>query len=157
MRRKAVLARRNPLIVGQAPSSASDPASPLSGRSGRRIAELFGLELGSFLRRFRRFNLLDLYPGAKRKGDRFDLELARKRAFYLRAGGPDRFVLLGRNVVRAFELRDLRPLEVREDRGSSFFFLPHPSGVNLWWNDAGNVRRARRELRKFLKGKPSCR
>lgn len=75
-------------------------------------------------------------------------------------GGSTHFVLLGESVARCFKLKP-EPLAVVADYidnpdGSGdnwrkqFFFLPHPSGINTWWNEDFNRFRARKRLREFL-------
>lgn len=41
-----------PLLIGQAPGPRTDPAVPLSGRCGSRLAELCRLEVAEFMDRF---------------------------------------------------------------------------------------------------------
>ena len=75
-----------PLLIGQAPGPRSDPAEPLAGRCGARLAGLCGIGQDEFLRRFERVNLIDRFPGKASKGDRFPLDEARWRAAMLRPG-----------------------------------------------------------------------
>jgi uracil-DNA glycosylase len=138
------------LIVGQAPSRGRDGLEPLSGRSGRRLADLCGLTLEAFLARFDRVNLLAEWPGsAGAKGDAFPIDEARAAAESLAevVAARDRIVLLGWNVARAF--RFAGDVDGWFDWGrlsrdcGEVVVAPHPSGVNLWWNDPANVARAR--------------
>ncbi len=135
-----------PLIVAQAPSSGSDPKEPLSGASGRRLALLCGVDHAAFLAAFERRNLIDHYPGKLGKGDAFDKVAARFAACNLTARlGQRRTVLLGGNVARAFHFDHPVLTWVDEVGDDALVALcPHPSGVNRWWNDPRNVRRARR-------------
>lgn len=96
-------------------------------------------------------NLLPSYPGrASGKGDRFPLAEARAAAAKLEEHAPhDRVVLLGRAVCKAFGLR-LAPLEDRVERGRRWLHVPHPSGVNLWWNEEANAEAAGRALRGIM-------
>ena len=58
--------------------------------------------------------------------------------------------LCGLRVARAFGVRgriaDLAGKTAGEIGGCRLVVLPHPSGLNLWWNDPRNVRRLRRCL-----------
>lgn len=103
-------------------------------------------------------NLLAEYPGPARsgKGDAFPRSRAAAGARRLAPSlAGRRAVLLGRAVAGAFRLPGDVPFltwveaEVRGVR-ISVAVVPHPSGVNTWWNDAGNRRCARRFLRGAL-------
>ena len=154
------------LIVGQAPNKEiwkratargrrgaerRSARLALSGRCGRKLAELLGVELEVFLARTRRVNLNDRWHGKDGKGDAFD-EVAgvkKAQAIWRSRGGPKRVVLLGHVVAECFGMvGDF--LEVHwtfDDR--RWLIFPHPSGVNRWWNDPKNRRRARAALRQF--------
>ena len=92
------------MIIGQAPGR-QGTGEPLSGKAGRRLAALCGLDLDAYLARFQRVNLLPVFPGKAGKGDRFPLPPAREAA---RALLPTlegrRVVLLGGRVAAAFGL-----------------------------------------------------
>jgi uracil-DNA glycosylase len=145
------------LFVGQAPGpSRAGEREPLSGRVGRRLARLLGLTEAEWLRH-RRVNLLARWPGKKaRKGDAFDVTAGAAHADHLLVEAH-RFVLLGGLVTQCFGIPKWVPLKIwRLDYANTvghrqFFCLPHPSGVNRWWNDKRNVRKAERALRLFVK------
>jgi len=66
----------------------------------------------------------------------------------LAAGEGDLIVMLGRRVARAFWQSDLAPLEtVARIGGPTFLALPHPSGLNRWYNDPDHAEDARVVLR----------
>lgn len=135
-----------PLIVGQAPSRASDPAEALSGKSGRRLAALCGIPFEAFLAGFERSNLLADWPGeAQGKGDRFvGLPVARALAErYRRASYRRRVVVLGFKTAAAFGLTG-PALAFFPHWEGWFAFCPHPSGVSTWWNVRANEERARK-------------
>ncbi len=142
----------NVLFVGQAPGRKSGP--PLSGRAGAVLAALAGLPQDEFERIFPRTNLLRRFPGKRGKGDAFPTEVAGRAARTLLRRLPlnARLVLLGAGVARAFGLR-ARPLEVLDlgRRGAVALLVPHPSGVNLWWNRPENRTAAAEALRAFLR------
>lgn len=141
-----------PLVVGQAPSaSVSGAARALTGRSGRRLASLMGMEFDEYLVRVDRINLLDDFPGGSgEKGDRFPIGAVRKAAARIKLGGRPFALLLGRGVADAFGIADAAFL-TRLVLGSTVVgVVPHPSGVNLWWNDRDNEKAARDFLGEML-------
>jgi hypothetical protein len=101
-------------------------------------------------------NLLGEFPGKAAKGDLFPMAEGRAAARMVEAFAPhDRLVLLGGNVCRAFGLR-LAPLERTVRRGRLWLHVPHPSGVNRWWNDPENERAAEAALRSVLSASLRC-
>src|SRR4029434_9336717 len=64
----------------------------------------------------------------------------------------ERIVLLGKNVARCFGFGDVPFLAEISIYGRRFLIFPHPSGVNRWWNERRNERRARQLLQRFLRG-----
>lgn len=136
----------NVTILGQAPGPTGDPARPLEGgRVQARLVELLGCSDDEW-REVRKLNALDRYPGrsAGGKGDRFPLLEARICVDGIRPTLARNLVfVLGRNAARA--LRVEAPLLVRAcDVVGDFEFVivPHPSGVNMWWNLEENRARA---------------
>lgn len=67
----------------------------------------------------------------------------------LREGGP--YVLAGKRVAVALGVRAAYFQRV-EFAGSWAVVVPHPSGVNRWWNDGQNLGRAKRFLRRLARG-----
>ncbi len=144
------------VLVGQAPNSTGvGPA--LTCVAGHRLANLCGLTTLDYSRTFGRINCLDEYHGRKGSGDAFPIGEARRGADRILdvvgrsdAGGYGHLICLGRNVARAFYMRDdsewlrwygcfvrggdVRPLFVA--------VAPHPSGLSRWYNDDDNWRRA---------------
>lgn len=138
-----------PLIIGEAPARTGDPRKPLLGRCGNRLARLSGLDLQDYARRFARANVLEQWPGKLDKGDAFDLPAARARAAILRRRfrGGRLVVLLGHRTALAFGLRSAY-LQRHRVSCANVVVLPHPSGINRWWNEPENVRRASSFLRR---------
>jgi len=98
---------------------------------------------------FERANLLKDWPGKQGKGDAFFLDAARKAAEKIRL--EDRTaVLLGRNAARAFDLAHLPWMTWAESRGGRVAVLPHPSGINLWYNSSKNSRKARKFMSELV-------
>ena len=139
------------LIVGQAPSS-TDPGPGISRRAARMVGTLAGVGEEEVLA-LPRVNLLPGFPGKAGKGDAFPLASARSSARRLveeHRGGGVLLLLQGLNVARAFDARpDL--FRLQSLRGTPALVLPHPSGVNLWWNDPDNAARAGRVWRAVLR------
>jgi len=64
----------------------------------------------------------------------------------------DAVLLLGRRVVRAFDLADRGPFEVvsrNAGLGPLIVPVPHPSGLNRWYNVPANVAAAETVLRSL--------
>lgn len=138
-----------PLIVGQAPSRGKlGPALGVRSRSGRRLAELLGVEDAS--RAFETVNAASRWTGKQGKGDRFapseeDLIAVRGRML------PGRKVLvLGRAAAKALGVGRARYLDITRAFQAEVMVVPHPSGVNRWWNDPRNVERAKAAVRGWL-------
>lgn len=151
-------------VVGEAPG---DPATRAAGgrpfdsrtRSGRRLAELLGVE--EVADAYPVLNLVDRWPGRTAHGSAFPRGLARSRAdalwFDLPAGD---LLLVGKRVAAAFDVsvaylcwesvtryRPTGTAEVRYGRRRAVAVFPHPSGVNRWWNEPTNVVAAARFAR----------
>lgn len=139
-----------PLLIGEAPGRVA--GRPLEGRCGERMAALAGVTPEAFYRATERRNVLDEWPGAATdKGARFPRLRASIAAGRLLAHfSPDRLVLLlGYRVARAFGVK-LRYFEEASILRARVYVIPHPSGVNVWYNDPANVRRAERFMREVL-------
>jgi hypothetical protein len=149
------------LLVGQAPSATAQRLAgngvprPFfgDGPSVRLLASLLSIEVEDLMCVFELRNLLPKHPGCCKKGDKFDSvqgKLAAHRLMGECAGR--RMVLAGRHVAKAFGMSSTPPLSVVVmPRGCLALLLPHPSGVNLWWNSAENRRHAGQVLRRFVK------
>ena len=151
---KVRLANAKPLLIGQSPSALTDGREgrrAFSGNSGERLAAVLGVGLAKLLASVEAVNLLDRFRGRQEdgKGDAFPLDEARRAASLLPLSGR-KVLLVGRGVAEAFDLADMAFLEVREARGASILLLPHPSGVNSWWNKRSNVEAAVKAMRKML-------
>lgn len=145
-----------PLIVGEAPARTGDPMRPLEGPCGIKLAEVFGITYDEYLETFSRLNVLHEWPGRGGKGDDFPMAQARECARQIVIEKRTTF-LLGKRVAQAFGFRPQARFL------SGYFFpeqewrimiIPHPSGINIWWNDPANVRRAKKQARRFLEDDP---
>lgn len=147
-----------PLLVGEAPSKNEVTEQPLMGRVGRRMADVCGVTYEQYLEMFDRVNLLHVRQDTKEKGFEFDHAKAASAAHDLFLNGTiksDRVVLmLGWRVTRAFfsgvEFKDRRYFSEHRVGTIKFYALPHPSGVNRWWNDPGNYTTACAFMRKIV-------
>lgn len=145
------------MIVGQAPSRGGDPAKPLMSEPIRSNLEgLLGVGPVTFDLYVGKVNLLMTYPGPSygRKGDAFNSREARVRAGLLRPRlvAWKHVLFLGARTAAAFGFRDPDAIRLTWRTtdllpGVACAMLPHPSGVNLWWNDSSNRRRATRFMR----------
>ena len=137
------------VMIGQAPSRTGDPRTPCVEGCFKRLAEAAGAETRTdrlrFYARFVRFNVFATYRGRKGRGDRFPMAEARDRADGMRDWLRGRTVLLvGKNVARAFRINDAEYFEwTSEGPGERCVVVPHPSGINRWWNKTSNRERAR--------------
>jgi len=127
----------------------------VTGTCGECIAELAGIPLKDFLRRTDRFNVLRRWPGGDGKGDIFPKADASMGVLRLAKILPGRRVLfLGRRAAGAFRVSDdyltwaWRQVSlIGISTGFDAAILPHPSGVNRWWNEEANRDAARKVLK----------
>lgn len=138
-------------LVGLGPGPNTHPDYPLwpSPRTsaGGRLLALTGLTAREYFRAFERHNLFDHCPAAA------ELTPANLRAQYARLRprvfGAALLVLLGREVHVAFGMEGRPLLKWHPRLLSEVALLPHPSGRNRWFNDAGNARAARMFFREL--------
>jgi hypothetical protein len=125
----------------------------MTGRSGARLAALADVAHDTLLSRATCVNLLRSWPGTNRtkKGDLWPAQLARVAALTCIVGvAGARVILLGQNVARAFRV-GRRPILTWFPFGHGHAaIVPHPSGINRWYNDPSNVRRAERFMRRTM-------
>lgn len=145
--------RPKPLIIGEAPSKNETTEHPIEGRVGKRLATCCGMTLQDFLKHFDRVNLLHVRQDTKEKGFEFDAKAGKAAADELRKSfQPDQVVLfLGGRVSEAFgvhgpyfEQRVVNGINTRA------FIVPHPSGVNRWWNDPANLAQMNTFMRSIV-------
>lgn len=117
------------IIVGQAPAK-------MPGRTSQRIRDLFGIEEDDLRTKAEWINLIDEYPGKDGKGDAFPIYLAAEKAASLDFTGK-RVILLGQSVAKAFGLKTpVVYMTWRELNGGRAAVIPHPSPINILYNDA---------------------
>jgi len=137
------------LIIGEAVSHV--PGAPIEGAIGKRLAEYAGITFDEFLASTERHNLLaNPIEGPWPKQQARDAAQSIWPSMLGR-----RTILLGQNVARAFGIGEI-PLRWRaiDDHGTEVAIVPHPSGLNLWWNDAPNRTAARRFLEMTFRAEP---
>lgn len=139
-------------LVGEAPGPRGNPHTPLwpdpPHMAGGRLAKMLGYSKTEYLRAFARANLLDEYPGPV-----FPLSVARPRAAPLAQRlAPKPLLLLGRGVAGAFRFpgQDICEWHDYDLEGTWIraALVPHPSGRNLFYNDAGRTERVAAWLRE---------
>lgn len=142
-----------PLIIGEAPSKNQDPPHPIEGRIGQRLADLSGLTLPEFLAHFDRTNLIHVRQDTAAHGFQFDMPLARRRAEVLaQSFRPNQIVLLlGQRVAMAFGFSNrTQPFVQHHIHGAEVRIVPHPSGINRWWNEPKNEDAAKVFMRTIV-------
>jgi len=141
------------VLVGQAPGRSSGERA-FDGRSGDRLAAYLGLgDREALLETVECLNLLRRYPGsAGPKGDAWPRHAGRRAARRLlgRLRGH-RVLLAGKNVARAFGVSADYLVWTSHPEGFRCAVIPHPSGINHWWNTEENRRRFRRWGRRVLR------
>jgi len=135
--------------VGQAPARAGGPAFGRGTRSGDRLARIVGARgVDEFADAV---NLVGRWPGKRGKGDRFPVREARTAADGVDLSGRPFVVLVGCGPARVFGWAG-GYFEWFLVRGVPAVMVPHPSGVNHWWNLGKNRRAAARFLRGLCGG-----
>lgn len=125
------------LIVGQAPAKGNNGAPALSGRSGARLRKLLSCaDDVEFRAQFDVFNILPKWPGKAGKGDRFPMATAKAIAKRVRFRA-ERVLVLGK-AAEAFGV-DVWFQWSPAEPTTRICAVPHPSGVNRWWNEPNNM------------------
>ncbi|KAJ9471879.1 hypothetical protein DIPPA_18599 [Diplonema papillatum] len=126
---------RKGLVVGQAPGPSG---KAFQGETPRRLAKICGLSEEELWARFDGVNVLSEFPGrqgGRGNGDRFPPGTARDAARDIDFTDRPIVLLLGRHVANAFGVK-LEYLETqRLGPDSELIVIPHPSGVNHYWNE----------------------
>lgn len=163
------------LLLGESPAAGTEYdreswLAPGSSKSADRLLKFTGFSAQDYLCTFSRDNLLHHLPKRSGKGRNFPIESARQqtRRIFQEHDLAKGFVMLGRRITSVFRWYEWGPT-IRSAPTSKLKYLkwykvmptagfggptwaavvPHPSGVNRWWNDANNRRRARRFFRKL--------
>jgi len=140
---------KNVLFVGQAPGEKG--AAPFVGRSGKTVARLLGEDYQVMLQRHGFINVVEEFQGKSGKGDKFKPKPAEAIARITEASAKHAgIVLCGKAVAKSVGCRKQPYLDAFELAGKPAMVLPHPSGINMWWNDASKKRSAQKRLRAFV-------
>ena len=126
------------LLVGEAPNAKGEGKRPNTTFTGGRIAKMGGHDIP-------RTNLLREWPGVQGRGSAFPMSLARPAAQRLSRRKPKRvaFVFVGRRGAQAFRWYG-DYFAWGDLDGRSVVTMPHPSGINHWWNSPENHAEAQR-------------
>ncbi len=133
------------IAVGPNPNTHIErPWSYDNGGAAGRIERLCG-------ERITWYNIFDYEP--KWTADTKDEALRRVLTWLLEEKPSATILALGRHVQEAFDVSDAEPLERFSILGNwTMIAVPHPSGLNRWWNEPRNVLEATRVLRKAARG-----
>lgn len=161
------------LLIGEAPSRTSDPSLPFHGDPVGCFARYVGRHVFEDVQ-MEAVNLLNRWPGYDEGGgSRFPEEEARQKVKHLTLDGSkfSFFLLAGTRVARAFDVQTayFKPVSIKfecaiqSDSGGTVNFypserfatvVPHPSGINRYWNEPENLCEA---LRFFARLQSVCR
>lgn len=151
-------------IVGQAPARTGD-GRPFTGNSGKTLLKLFGWPSYEYMSlRIHLLNLLDekQEPLPGRRGDRFNYEVAKREAIRLRGHwhifySETHVICCGVNVFKCFTgqspKQPFKGLALNHRRFNTVvkcWYMPHPSGINPFYNDPELVAEAKQFLRQRL-------
>jgi len=149
------------LLVGETPNKSCVgeprlwllPDKKNKSCAASRLLEASGLTLREYLRAFDRTNLAKGLPPRAGKGRKFPMATARKaaRRILLDDRRPG-IVVLGKRAARAFGLTDPRWFEWTDALGQRVVVIPHPSGVNRYYNDEENRALTRRFFEELVSG-----
>ncbi len=132
------------MIIGQAPSRTSDPAEVLRGKSGEKLRTLLGVSVPKFAR-IVRVNLSTVYDGKDGKGDAFTPDPDLVLTALAIAHAHDVALVLGKAAARALKLpKGIEYFIPTLRKRTTFYVVPHPSGINRWWNATANRKIAER-------------
>lgn len=146
-----------PILVGMNNKLSSDPRLALwpypPGCAGYRLWKMLHavrpLNPAEYTRAFHRINLV---------WGPWDRSTAELRACIMREAFNDQptrrhVVLLGREVAQCFHIVPDRIAKPIYESDATYYFLPHPSGRNLFYNTPENRELAGRLLDRLLRGR----
>lgn len=143
--------RRKILLIGQAPSRTSQGKLPFSGQSGKRLADLAVIPQKDLKNYFKMINVFDYWPGRSGKGDAFPRDKIPDKLRKMVAS-YSATIFVGRGVADRFKFNPPEYLiwYSYPHRKQAASILPHPSGVNRWYNDPQNLKDAQMFLRGII-------
>ena len=133
------------IILGEAPGNYARPLVlyPYPPNcTGHRLMKLMGMTRFEYLHTDRR-NLFPAYPGKSGKGAAFPYSQAKMLARQIEPSLAGYNVLfVGKRVAAAFGFGHNNPTFRKPLQWHPWVYryavLPHPSGINRWWNDPDN-------------------
>lgn len=139
------------VLVGEAPSR--DGVGGFRGRSGKRLASYMGISHERLFDLFDVVNVFDRFLGRVGKGDAWDRLSARANGCVFReqfvAAEVPVVVMAGKRVADALGFPNATYFAERFDGRTAFVCVPHPSGINRWWNDSEHARDGKAALRSL--------
>jgi hypothetical protein len=140
-------------LLGEAPARKFEGQPPFSSSSGDFLTKLIGMPVRVM---FDCANILDYWPGSAGKGSKFPMGEAQKELRLWKVDGEflgRRVILAGSRVAKAWgaPAGQILTWNKADAHCDAFAVLPHPSGVNRWWNDPQNRENAKFFLMEELK------
>lgn len=133
------------LVVGEQPNGRRGGDWDPTGNSTRRLAKAFNMDPYYMRHSFTFDNLL---PGHVAWDDGTAMAMA-EAVLWCRVSDYDYVLLMGRRVAAACGMGDAPYLRRFRFGKTTFVVVPHPSGMNRWWNDLDNRRRGYTFLRRL--------
>lgn len=112
-----------------------------AGSTGRRLAMLCNLEVEQYHKEFLRFNILPVSSGIPFRVTKYTKEMGR----YLKTQflPEDLVICLGLDVAECIGVELEEPFVMYPtDSGIFYGYIPHPSGLNRWYNERENWQKA---------------
>lgn len=137
--------RTKTILLGEAPARQFEGQPAFSSRSGDFLTELIGMPVRVM---FDCHNILDYWPGSTGKGSKFPMAEAQHMIRAWKVGREfenRRVILAGSRAGKAWGAPPGQILQWNEADAycDAFAVLPHPSGVNRWWNSPQNRENAK--------------
>lgn len=135
-----------PILLGMNNPHSTDPSKALlpvpNGSAGHRLWKLSGYPEDQYLSKFERVNLVNAITwepkAAKAAAVRISMSLSSRDV-----------IVLGFETWKMFGLPAISPCDSIGVDSSTFYFVPHPSGRNLWYNKEENQKLVRELLRRL--------
>lgn len=119
-----------------------------AGSTGRRLAMLCNMEVDVYHKTFARFNILPISGGTSFRVNKYAKEMGRylKKQFQ----PEDMVVCLGLDVVECIGVELEEPFTFYPTESGVFYaYIPHPSGLNHWYNERENWSQAQDFMTAF--------
>ena len=142
------------LVIGQGPSKTTVAQPPWTGPSAKRLCRLLDVSMEDFHRRCEVMNVREEYleKATDAKGDLFKIAFGEAAQRMTVAAATCSHVLIcGLQTARACGFRRPDTFQWMPWQDKRLAIIPHPSGINLFWNKIENVKLAERFLRTAWK------